>query len=85
MKESKDQSSNGKCENAIADELAGAHDKPKSQNIVRRKSNLPQVMKELTFSILNTNTVIKREFLNYKSVLKNSFFYKFYLEINVYS
>merc|ERR1719204_1985497 len=40
--ESKDQASNGKCENAIKDELAGAHDKPKSQNIVRRKSNLPQ-------------------------------------------
>ena len=51
MKESKDQSSNGKCENAIADELAGAHDKPKSQNIVRRKSNLPQVMKEVKISI----------------------------------
>ena len=31
------------------------------------------------------NTVIKRDFLNYKSVLKNSFFFKFYLEINVYS
>ena len=43
MKESKDQSANGKCENQIKDELAGAHDKPKSQNIVRRKSNLPQV------------------------------------------
>jgi serine/threonine-protein phosphatase 2A regulatory subunit B' len=40
--ESKDQAQNGKCENQIKDELVGAHDKPKSQNIVRRKSNLPQ-------------------------------------------
>ena len=52
MKESKDQASNGKCENAIKDELAGAHDKPKSQNIVRRKSNLPQVILNILRKLL---------------------------------
>ena len=60
MKESKDQASNGKCENAIKDELAGAHDKPKSQNIVRRKSNLPQVILKKELKIISFEILILR-------------------------
>ena len=77
MKESKDQSSNGKCENQIKDELAGAHDKPKSQNIVRRKSNLPQVWN--FFSKNSANLIFGRserhffKFFYWKPPIENAF------------